>query len=230
MTAMCADCGHSELSDNHRGARLGDCPECGGQMRAHRGESQRPVPVPAVPVDRHARHNRRATRSADAGRARGPRARARTRAMGAGVAGGRRRPRIRTRLRRHLSPGPGQTEPERMDQGHPRTGTKYRSGRLDREREARLQAVPGMRQPGRRHRADGDGRGLVTPTDARVAPGPPSRRHESRPPPGRDGRMPRLRPTPARSGTVLMTSRNPRPGAISAPGSWPTTWTRSPGR
>jgi predicted RNA-binding Zn-ribbon protein involved in translation (DUF1610 family) len=35
MTATCADCGHAESSDNHRGGRLGACPECGGQMRAH---------------------------------------------------------------------------------------------------------------------------------------------------------------------------------------------------
>lgn len=35
MTATCAGCGHAESSDNHRGARLGACPQCGGQMRAH---------------------------------------------------------------------------------------------------------------------------------------------------------------------------------------------------
>jgi hypothetical protein len=35
MTATCAACGHAEPSDSHRGARLGACPECGGQMRAH---------------------------------------------------------------------------------------------------------------------------------------------------------------------------------------------------
>jgi hypothetical protein len=35
MTAQCAGCGHTESSDNHRGGRLGTCPECGGQMRAH---------------------------------------------------------------------------------------------------------------------------------------------------------------------------------------------------
>ncbi len=35
MTATCAGCGHAESSDNHRGGRLGTCPECGGQMRAH---------------------------------------------------------------------------------------------------------------------------------------------------------------------------------------------------
>jgi hypothetical protein len=35
MTAKCAGCGHEENSDNRRGGRLGRCPECGGQMRAH---------------------------------------------------------------------------------------------------------------------------------------------------------------------------------------------------
>jgi hypothetical protein len=35
MTAKCADCEHEQASDNRRGGRLGTCPECGGQMRAH---------------------------------------------------------------------------------------------------------------------------------------------------------------------------------------------------
>lgn len=35
MTAKCAGCGHEESSDNHRGARIGSCPECSGQMQAH---------------------------------------------------------------------------------------------------------------------------------------------------------------------------------------------------
>lgn len=37
MTVNCASCGHEESSDNHRGARIGSCPECGGQMQAHTG-------------------------------------------------------------------------------------------------------------------------------------------------------------------------------------------------
>jgi hypothetical protein len=36
MTAVCSGgCGYSASSDSHRGGRLGTCPECGGQMRAH---------------------------------------------------------------------------------------------------------------------------------------------------------------------------------------------------
>jgi predicted RNA-binding Zn-ribbon protein involved in translation (DUF1610 family) len=35
MTATCAGCGREQASDNRRGGRLGTCPECGGQMRAH---------------------------------------------------------------------------------------------------------------------------------------------------------------------------------------------------
>lgn len=34
MTATCPECGHAEASDNHRGGRIGACPECGAQMRA----------------------------------------------------------------------------------------------------------------------------------------------------------------------------------------------------
>lgn len=34
MTAKCGGCGHEENSDNHRGARLGTCPECGTPMQA----------------------------------------------------------------------------------------------------------------------------------------------------------------------------------------------------
>src|SRR5215831_5785370 len=35
MTVTCPDCGHSERSSNRRGARIGPCPQCGTQMRAH---------------------------------------------------------------------------------------------------------------------------------------------------------------------------------------------------
>lgn len=35
MTATCAGCGHSEASSNQRGAQLGSCPACGGQLQAH---------------------------------------------------------------------------------------------------------------------------------------------------------------------------------------------------
>src|SRR5262249_56166929 len=35
MTVTCPDCGHSERSSNQRGARIGPCPQCGTQMRAH---------------------------------------------------------------------------------------------------------------------------------------------------------------------------------------------------
>ena len=33
MTARCHGCGYTTASDTHRGARLGTCPECGGQLR-----------------------------------------------------------------------------------------------------------------------------------------------------------------------------------------------------
>lgn len=36
MTAVCSGgCGYSARSDSHRGARLGNCPQCGKPMRAH---------------------------------------------------------------------------------------------------------------------------------------------------------------------------------------------------
>jgi DNA polymerase-1 len=35
MDAVCPSCGHAERSNNHRGARLGDCPKCGTPMRGH---------------------------------------------------------------------------------------------------------------------------------------------------------------------------------------------------
>lgn len=35
MNAICPSCGHGERSDNHRGSRLGTCPQCGTPMRAH---------------------------------------------------------------------------------------------------------------------------------------------------------------------------------------------------
>jgi Bifunctional DNA primase/polymerase, N-terminal/SNF2-related domain len=35
MSVICPDCGHSERSSTRRGARIGPCPECGTQMRAH---------------------------------------------------------------------------------------------------------------------------------------------------------------------------------------------------
>src|SRR5215469_6629925 len=35
MNAVCPSCGHSAASGNRRGARIGPCPECGTQMRAH---------------------------------------------------------------------------------------------------------------------------------------------------------------------------------------------------
>jgi hypothetical protein len=35
MDAICPNCGHAERSANHRGARLGNCPNCGTPMRAH---------------------------------------------------------------------------------------------------------------------------------------------------------------------------------------------------